>query len=283
VIVQSIKIILWVIPPALVVAAVGLVLWFKKDVLERDTRVGGGISQLRVAPAEEYDFGLDKFDAAVALLRDGEAEEARRALLAMLRHHRDSARAPDAMRLLGQLNLDRLFDPAVPWPGKAKVEVKRGDSLNKIAADHRSTFHYLVRANGLARPEAVQPHDQLWVCPMDFEVLLRLADKQLVLMDDGLFFAVFPVLEARRPPGVKASGSGKIGNKFGQLAGKRVQVHEEAFTGAEKWIEIGGNWAIRSVPAGAPPPAGFGVFLAEADAADLVAVLRRGNAVEWVP
>ena len=201
----------------------------------------------------------------------------------MLRTHRDSARANDAMRLLGQMNLDRLFDPKVSMEGKQRVEVARGDSINKLANDHQCTFQYIVRANNLARPDALQPHDQLWVCPLNLTLVLRSSEKRLILMDSDLFFAVFPVVEIRKPPSAKIPFKGTVGQKFGVSNGKRLQPSDEDFPRAEKWIEIGPDWAIRSLRAGSPPPSGFGIFLAEEDAEDLVAVLRKGNRVELNP
>ncbi len=280
---RIVKLLLWVIPPLLVVGAVALVLWFRRDVLEQEHRVAGELRDLRRAPVEKYDFGLDKFDQAVDLLRADRDDEARQVLLGMLRAHRDSARAYDAMRLLGQMNLDRLLDPDFPMEGKQRVEVARGDSINKLAADHQCTFQYIVRANNLARPDAIHPHDQLWVCPLNFTLVLRAAEKRLLLMDGDLFFAVFPVVEVRKPPGTKLPSKGTVGQKFGVADGKRLQPSDDDFPGAEKWIEIGPDWAIRSLRAGTPPPAGFGIFLAEEEADDLVAVLRKGNRVELNP
>ena len=280
---RFVKLLLWVIPPVLILLAVAMVLWFRKDVMQHDNKVAGEISDLRKAPVEKYDFGLDKFDQAVALLESGQNDDARRALLGMLRAHRDSARAYDAMRLLGQMNMDRLFDSTVASPGKKRVEVNRGDSINKLAADNQCTFQYIVRANNLAKPDAIQPHDQLWVCPLNFSVIVRAAEKRLIVMDGDLFFTVFPVMEIRKSPGAKLPMKGSVGQKFGVAGGKRLQPGDDDMVAAEKWIEIGGDWAIRSVKAGAQPPAGFGIFLAEADADDLFAILRKGNRVELNP
>jgi hypothetical protein len=280
---RVLKLFLWVIPVLLLAVAVGLVLWYKRDVLGKDKRLGSEIKELRTAKVEEYDFGLEKFDAAVAKLRAGEDEEGRKALLAMLRYHKDSARARDAMRLLGQMNLDRLLDPDVPWPGKKRVEVPRGGSLNKIAADHKTTWHYITRATGLSRPQAIQPNDQVWVCPLNFRAIIDVGAKTIVIMDGEYFFALFPIREIRRPPGAKIPAKVAVGQKFGVLDGKRVVLTDEGTTRAEKWIEIGRDWAIRSVPDAATPGQGFGVFVSEADAADLLLLLRSGNSVELKP
>ena len=280
---RVIKLFLWIIPVLLLAAALGLVFWYKRDVLGKDKRLGSEIKELRTAKIEEYDFGLEKFDAAVAKLRAGEEEEGRKALMGMLRYHKESARARDAMRLLGQINLDRLIDPDVPWPGKKKVEIPRGGSLNKIATDNQTTWHYIVRASGLTRPQAMQPNDQVWVCPLNFRAVIDIGAKSILIMDGDYFFALFPVREIRRPPGAKIPATVAVGQKFGVLGGKRVVLTDEGATGAEKWIEIGRDWAIRSIPDAATPGQGFGVFVSEADAADLLVLLRSGNPVELNP
>lgn len=280
---RFLKLLFWIIPPLLLAGAGSLFLWYKRDVYQRDQRLGADLKELRTAKPVKYDFGLEKFDKAVALLRDGKDEEARRALLEMLRTYGDSARALDAMRLIGQMNLDRLFAPEPGYPGKIQVEVGRGESLNKLAATYSSSYQYLVRVNGLTKPEAIQPNDRLWVCPLNLRALVSLKQKQLVLMDGDLFFAVFPILEIRRPPGSKLPVQAEIGNKFGVLDGKRVQLTGEDATRAEKWIEIGKDMAIRSVARGSTAGPGFGIFLNEADADDLAAVLRQGNRVQINP
>lgn len=280
---RVLKLFLWIIPVLLLAVAVGLVFWYKRDVLGEDKRLGREIKELRTAKIEEYDFGLEKFDAAVAKLRAGNDEEGRKALMDMLRYHKDSARARDAMRLLGQINLDRLLDPAVPWPGKKKVEIPRGGSLNKIAADNQTTWHYIVRVSGLSRPQAMQPNDQVWVCPLNFRAVIDVGAKSIVIMDGEYFFALFPVREIRRPPGAKIPATVAVGQKFGVQGGKRVVLTDEGANEAEKWIEIGRDWAIRSIPDAATPGQGFGVFVAEADAADLLVLLRSGTPVELKP
>lgn len=280
---RLIKLVLWVIPLLLLAGAIGLLLWYKRDVHGKETRDGGDLKELRTAKVEKYDFGMEKFDAAVAMLRDGKDEDARKALMAMLRYHKDSARATDAMHIVGQMNLDRLFDPAQPFPGKQRVEIEKGGSINKLAATTRSSYHYIVRANGLTRPEAVQPNEQLWTCPLEFRVVVDAGAKHLRLMDGDRFFALFPILEIRRPQGSKLPVKSAVGQKFSSRNGKRVLLTEDDGPDAEKWIEIGRDWAIRSVPPGAKPGQGFGIFIAETEAADLVAVLRSGNPVEIIP
>ena len=280
---KLLKLILWVIPPVLLAGAVGLFLWYKKDIYQKEQKLGKEIKELRAAPAEKYDFGMEKFDQALAMMRDGKLEDGRGALLNMLRFHRDSARAQDAMRLLGQINLDKLFAPEANLPGKKRIEVGRGDSINKITANNQTTYQFLVKVNGLTRPEAIHPNDQLWVYPLNFRVLIDLRKKQLILMDGEYFFAWFPILDVRRPPGAKVPAKETIANKFGVLAGKRTTLTAEDALMAEKWIEIGKEWAIRSVAAGTSPSPGFGIFLSDADVDDLVAILRTGNSVEINP
>jgi hypothetical protein len=280
---RFIKLLLWVIPVLLVAGAIGLFLWYKRDIYAKEQKVGTELKEIRTAKVDNYDFGLEKFDAAVALLREGKDEEARKAILNMLRFHRDSARAKDAMRLLGQMNLDRLLDPDQAMPGKKKVEIERGGSLNKLAVTHQTTWHYIVRANGLSKPDAIQPNEQVWVCPLNYRVVIDTGAKQLLLMDGDLFFALFPIKEIRRPPTGKLPIKATIGQKFGVLDSKRVLLTEDSALRAEKWIEIGRDWAIRSVARGAEPGQGFGIFLSEADADDLLTILRTGNAVEINP
>jgi len=261
---------------------VALVLWFKRDIYERELRVSQNVGELRSAPVEEFDFGLDKFDEAVEILRtEGEAA-GRAALAAMLRSHRESARAPDAMNLLGQMNLDRLLSDD-PMERKKRVAVRPGDSINRIAQREETTFHFIMRANGLTRPEGLQPGDQLWVAPMNFRTVVRLADKKLILMDGDYFFASFPLTAATRPPGSRVPAKATVSNKFAMVGGRRVLTTSPGYDRAEKIIEIGREWTIRSHPDDKDPPAGYGLFLRNSDMEDLMALLRSGNTIEINP
>jgi len=280
---RFLKLLLWVVPPLLIGSAVAVLIWFKKDVIEREDQLGEDVGELRTAEVEHYDFGLSQFDDAVEFLRDGKVEEARHELMTLLRFHRNSARADDAMMLLGQINLDRLFDPSVPRPGKKRVEVVRGDSLAKIAKTHHSTVQYIVRASGLARPESIQPHEQVVVCPMNFTAVVRLGEKKILLMDGGSYFASFPIRSIRKPPGARLPWKGKVVGKFGMKNGKRALLSDPSVCGEEKWIEMSRDWGIRSVVDDGSPPTGFGIFVAPEHAADLVALLRKGSRVEINP
>lgn len=277
-----IKIFLWVLPPVFLGAGIALFLWFKRDIYEREKRVDANVGELRAAPVEEFDFGLEKFDEAVAALRDEGDAAGRAALAAMLRSHRDSARASDAMNLLGQMNLDRLLSED-PMERKKRVAVRPGDSINRIAQREETTFHYIMRANGLTRPEGIQPGDQLWVAPMNYRAVARLGEKRLILMDGDYFFAVFPLTAATRPPGTRLPAKGAVSNKFAIVNGRRVLTTSPGYDRAEKIIEIGREWTIRSHPDDQPPPAGYGLFLRNSDMEDLMAVLRAGNTVEINP
>lgn len=277
-----IKTILWVLPPLFVVATVALFFWFKRDVVERERSLSHEIAELRAAPVETYDFGLDSFDQAIDLLRESGPAKAADALRAMLRAHPESARAGDAMHLLGQLNLDKIFSNSPPEPA-TRISVRPGDSLNRIASRENTTLHYLMRANSITRPESLQPGQQLQVLPLHFRLIIDFSGLRAILMDESAFVASFPIESIRRPPGAALPFSGSVTGKFAVRSGDRVLLTSPEYHHAEKWIEIGRDWAIRSSPTDDEPTTGFGIFLSPADADDLMVLLRIGNHVEIRP
>jgi len=277
------KALLWLFSLVVLAAVLAGAWHFKHAVWDQEREADRSVAEIRNRPVEEFDFGVEKFHEAMDLLAEGEVMACKRVLVDLLRFHQESSKVDDAMRLLGELNLDALLSDA-PMEGKRRVEVRRGDSVNRLASEHNSTFHYIVRVNGLTRPESIQPHDQLWVTPLDFRLVIRVADKRLELMDGDYYFASYPIIEVRRPPGLRLPTKTTISGKHAVYDDRRILMTDDNYSRADKFIQLGERWSLRSVLTGqSPPEDGFGIFLS-ADAIDeLNAILRVGNTVEINP
>ena len=259
------------------------VLWFKDDVVRKEQVVREELKEMRDTKVEPHDFSNDLFDKAIAALRNGDIAVTRAVLTEILRFHREGEKGDAALRLLGELNMDQLMTPDESL-GKKFIEVKPGQSVNGIAKSENCTFHYISRVNGLTRAAAIQPHDRLWVCSLDFKVVMRLGSNRLFLMRDDKFFKAYDLVGVNRPPGLRVPFKTKISDKKVMVNGKQILLSSEEYHAAEKWIDLGSSLSLRAVgDDGVVPDRAFGVFMAESDIDELMTVLRVGNEVEVNP
>lgn len=259
------------------------VIWFKDEVLKKKAVVSEELKQMHETEVEPYDFSIERFDQAIAALKEGDVAVTRAVLTEILRFHREGAKADKALRLLGELNMDQLMTPDDSL-GKKLIEVKPGQSVNGIANSEQCTFHYIARVNGLTKANAIQPHDRLWVCPLDFKVVLRLDSKRLFLMRDDKFFKAYDLVAVNRPPGLRVPVKTKISDKKAVVNGKQILLSSDDYQNAEKWIDLGSNLSLRATADDeSVPDRAFGVFMDDSDIDELMTVLRVGNAVELNP
>ena len=105
------------------------------------------------------------------------------------------------MRRLGDLNVAHLFSgKTTPWT--VVVTVKRGDSLNRIAREHRSTPAVVAKLNPRVKWERLQPGDTVRV--LDFPNAVLVIYKQLGYADlslkNGQFFRRYILSIAKSTP-----------------------------------------------------------------------------------
>lgn len=268
---------------AILGGAVMSVMWFKDDVIKKEEVVREELKEMRDTVVEPHDFSIDLFDQAISALENGDVAVTRAVLTEILRFHREGAKGDSALRLLGELNMDQLMTPDESL-GKKSIEVQPGQSVNGIAKSEQCTYHYIARVNGLTRASAIQPHDRLWVCPLDFKVVLRLESSLLFLMRDDKFFKAYDLVGVNRPPGLRVPFKTKISDKKAMVNGKQILLSSDDYQKADKWIDLGSNLSLRATEDdGSVPDRAFGVFLDESDIDELMTVLRVGNAVEVNP
>lgn len=278
-----IKAVLFLVCFGVLGAVVASVLWFKVHVFEKEAIAHVELEEIRATDVSPHDFSPRLFSEAVVALTDGDETMAREKLVEVLRFHREGTRGEVALQLLGELNMDQLMT-ADATLGKKSVEVARGQSVNAIAKAEKCTFHYIVRVNGLTKVSALQPHDRLWVCPLDFKVVVRIGSDRLYLMREGKFFKAYDLLAVRRPPGIRLPARTKVSDKKSMLNGRQVLLSSDQYHAAAKSIDFGKLLSVRSVVEGGEvPDRSFGIFMRERDVDELMTVLRVGNVVEINP
>lgn len=286
---------------ALVVLAAGVfgVAYYWKNYLRpnwevtREIEGQGGAQGKRELP----DLGWREFEAAQALLIDGELAAARDRLHYLMEYYPDSKAFNDAKHIIGEINLDLLLSPA-PMPGKEEHVIKSGDLLAPLARKYQTSINYMMRAGGRTN-HLIHPGDRLTVYPLNFRLRISLGQQTITVLtpSDGKFFKDYDIRAVNLPPALKPPASAKVAEMVAWHDGRAVTIESPDYFDAEKWIrtdKIGlfirsfdADDATPSTPSGAsggePAASPFGVKIDRADLEELFSFIRPSNPVELVP
>jgi hypothetical protein len=238
------------------------------------------------ADLPEIDPGAKVFEKAAQMIAVGDLAGARERLRTVVSIYPRSKAAPEARRIVGEMNLDDLLS-ASRMEGKSVHVVRRGESFLGIAAKHNTTLDCIMHLNGLLDLKGLQPDEELIVMPLELRVLIEPSRKVLSLWEaSGRFVKEYPVL-AMDLAGLKGGLRTKISSKSGLLGTRRVTPGMKDYRDSAKVFALEkSSLQIRSL---APPdPArededlspGPGFHLAAEDAEELALLLRPGNEVE---
>ncbi len=239
------------------------------------------VKTLLSTAAPKADPGKKQFDQAMDFIRQGNLEAAKQRLTEITEVYQDSSRNLDARRVLGEINLDRLFSRS-PMPGKLEYTAARGDSLHEIAQRFRSTLAYLRRVNHLLGP-VVHPDDRLIVYPLDFTLQADFTEKRITLTENGRFIKDYPILGLHLPyPSLPEQTT--VGEKPAWIDAKKIQPNDERYPAARKWIQTVGRPGKPGIVFCATPPAQAanpepGIYLSESDIEELSTLVRVGAPV----
>lgn len=257
---RMVRLYIRVIAAIVAVAAVGLAVtgayYVYRESYVPEVQRAKEVKALLDGTAPKADPGLKRYDRAMDLIRERNFEGAAAALREILEIYQDSARFADARRVLGEMNLDRLFS-RTPMPGKLEYTVARGDSLQLIAKKHRTTVAFIKRVNNLLGG-GLHPGDRLVVYPLDFTMEVDLDEKRVTLLRDGEFFRDYNI-EGMNLPFPNLPRETTISDKPAWLNGKKIQPMDERYTAAQKWLQTAGRSGrpgvvFRVDPARLPPP-----------------------------
>jgi hypothetical protein len=230
------------------------------------------------------DLGQRHFDAAVALLREGELVSARDRLLYLMRYFPESATIPEAKRIAGEVNMDLLLS-RIPLPGKTEHVVRRGEALLTIAGRSRTTIDYIMRANGKTT-ELIYPDEALVVYPLDFRVEISLAKGTATVYDGEDFFKEYAILDRNLPADVRPPVSTTVSERVAWFGSQPVNFTQPSYMSSAKWLRTGRiGLFLRQVDpgeAGGGEGRPFGIMLANPDLEELFTILRVGSKVDLV-
>ncbi len=301
------KLVLAFIGLAICVAGVLLVKRFWEDQIKPEQEIELAVRSQFSGPSDTKgpDLGKRQFEEAVKLLEDGKLNAATDRLLYLMTYYPESDAYPEAKRIVGEINVDRLISRA-PMEGKIEYTVKSGDALAAIARHNQCNVDYIMRANGRTS-SIIHPGDRLVVIPLNWEMVIDLGDMTLTLerpwSNAGkeaqparpgkpnerpveLFFKEYPIVKVNAPPGFSLTGSTEVSDLVAWKDGRRVEFNKRDYLNANKWIQTRKNGVIlrpyREKDESGSQQRDFGIMLHPADLEELFTILRPGTPVTVV-
>lgn len=233
------------------------------------------------ADLPEIDPGAKVFEKARELIAVGDLAGAREKLRTVISIYPRSKAAPEARRIVGEMNLDEVLS-AGRMEGKQVHQVQRGDSYLGIAGKYDTSLDMILHLNGLMGLRALQPGDEVLVLPLRFRLVIEPKLGSLSVWDEGRFLKEYPILRLEGVPGGDHATS--IAGKAAVSGGRRVRPESSAYRGAEKVLTLE---RLPLVIAALPAATGDedeglarGIYLAREDMEELALLIRPGNRVE---
>ncbi len=299
----QLKILAFLITVGLVAGTLSVAWWFYTNVLLKEHRLEQDIAAMKSVDRPRIDPGLRRFEAAVDLIRAGQIEEGREALYKLRQQFPDSGACPEAIRIIGEINMDMLYSPGKTG-GKKDYIVQPGNTLLGIAVKHDTTIDSIIRMNSLMST-LIHPGDHLTIMPLDFNLGVSVSKKQVMLLrkvgEKEYLFKVYEAKDVRLPASVRVPSQIEIAGKNAQLNGKNLLPTDSDYAATEKWLSGTRGVIIRTppVPKALPVPAPSkdgtlppvpdleassetGVFLAREDIEELFALVRKGSKLSLV-
>ena len=229
----------------------------------------------------DVDPGEVTYQKAVELIAMGNLPEAREKLEKVVSVYPTSSSAPDARRIVGEINLDELLSPDFK-EGKATYDVQKGDSFSKISDKTKCSLDLIMMLNGLNDFGGLHPGDDLIVMALDFHILVDLPKKTISLWKGGRFVKDYPIVRAQVPPNMAPQNT-TIDSKAGYLDGKKLIAGNKGYRQSEKVIHLAKiNLQIHPLPSSSEKDAVLarGLYLKPPDMEELNLLTRAGNEVE---
>lgn len=235
-----------------------------------------------------FEPGQYEFNQALEMIALNEIDKAREKLNLIENLFPDSNHAPEARRILGEINLDEIL--SVENMANKKIHrVAPGEGYLRIATGNETTLDSIMFLNGLTEFGSLHKGDELVVMPLDFKLVINLPKNRIELFHrdqekkEHVFAKDYPIVKAE--VGRLRSGSiqTKIVKKYGEIDGSAYPPSHKNYRHATKvlGLNVGRTYLpLRPVPPEGSPDQGAGIFLAPSDMEELSMLIRVGNEVE---
>jgi len=315
---MRLKILIFVLALAFLAGTFLAAYWFIDNVAKPRLQAEAALERLEEEAASRPppDPAASSFEKAIEALEAGEIEVAQDQLARLLKVYPNSPRVPEVRRMLGEINLDRLFSRS-PMPGKRDYIVKPGDSLARIERGSLTTIPFLKQLNNLSGLN-LQPGERLVYQPLEFELEVDLTASTVTVRQkaaaglDPAFFKEYTLTAAVLPPNFPKLLPTRIQEKIAQLGDRKLLSSDARYAFATKRLVTASRPGraglmfrpesdrtaaqAAATPPASPdqpppastadqpaasrtPPAPIGLFLDDSDIEELATILRIGTPV----
>ncbi|MEI8293802.1 MAG: LysM peptidoglycan-binding domain-containing protein [bacterium] len=226
--------------------------------------------------------GLAAFEALKPLLATS-TTEARDAATNHLAAYPDSPKAAEVRAALGRINLALFRDPSAT-PANSIYTVKKGDSLDRIKSQFKTSAELIYWANGLTSIN-LKIGQQLLIPVVDTSLVIDRASSTVSIFNAGVFFKEYPVVSMTLG-GAASKGEleAKVADRIARKGETRVAFGAKDYAEAERTVLVNpGNVVLRPTPAppedGSSPAPAQGIVLGPADFDEVYALVKSGTPV----
>ncbi len=274
-----------------VMAILGLLVLFLRE-FQKDFEEPAGLQDARIEKIldrEQIGFepGQYEFNKALEAIALGEIDEARELLHLIENLYPESTHAPDARRILGEMNLDEILS-VENMTNKRVHRVSQGEGYLRIATANETTLDAIMFLNGLTGLDDLHTGDELVVMPLDFKLVLDLARMRVELYHrdhakkEHVFARDYCILKSnldlkRGPYQVKISAKNGESGESVYPPSHSLYRHSEKVLGMRVGRSV---LQLRPLPAEGEDLPPRSVFLTRPDMEELSMLIRVGNEIE---
>jgi hypothetical protein len=151
------------------------------------------VKTLESAEMPDFEPGDRAFQKAHELIALGKIAEGREKMMAVVNVFPSSPSAPNARRIVGEMNLDDILSSGF-LDRVLNYKVKSGDSYYAIATRNETSLDMLMHLNGMMELKNLQPGDELQILPLNFRLLIEPQRRAISLWDGAKFICEYPIL-----------------------------------------------------------------------------------------
>lgn len=249
-----------------------------KDVSVSEKAVEELVERLAVDNIPDVTPGERAFESARDLLTKGDFTAAEEKLKYVNIYYPTAPSASEARRILGEMNMDRLFDRGKN-PSIRLYKVRSGDSFYKIVREQNTSVDMLYQLNGVKFSDRLFPGDELVVMPLNFRLVIDLRRKVAELWDGARYIKTYELKRCTLPEKAGTITTVVVAVEAYSKQ-SRVNAVSPAFRGASKVVALKAPQAELCSSARKLDDGFTGATLDDADIEELALLLRVGNSVE---
>ncbi|MEO1856863.1 MAG: LysM domain-containing protein [Rubritalea sp.] len=236
------------------------------------------VAKLEVENLPDVTPGERAFESARELLVKRDYIAAEEKLKYVNTYYPTAMSAPEARRILGEMNMDRLFSGR-GFAELKQYKVKRGDSFFKIIRDNQTNLDLLMYLNNLKRIDRLHPGDVLTVMPLNFRLVIDIPRKVLGIWDGIHYIKGYEIKYSSLAKGAEVKETQLMAVEA-QSEDGRVTLPSSKYRSAEKVLVLKSPQAEIRPYVGKPDEGIVGLYLDAVDLEELALLLRSGNSVE---